>query len=51
MGRRRGVLVKHAEALELLERVDTLVVDKTGTLTEGNADTGERGAAGWTHGG
>jgi Cu+-exporting ATPase len=30
-----GVLVKDAEALELLERVDTLVVDKTGTLTEG----------------
>ncbi|MGE3537350.1 MAG: heavy metal translocating P-type ATPase [Candidatus Tectimicrobiota bacterium] len=30
-----GVLVKHAEALEVLERVDTLVVDKTGTLTEG----------------
>jgi Cu+-exporting ATPase len=30
-----GVLVKHAEALERLERVDTLVIDKTGTLTEG----------------
>src|SRR5207247_1237228 len=30
-----GVLVKKAEALEVLERVDTLVVDKTGTLTEG----------------
>jgi len=30
-----GVLVKSAEALETLERVDTLVVDKTGTLTEG----------------
>jgi Cu+-exporting ATPase len=30
-----GVLVKDAEALELLSRVDTLVVDKTGTLTEG----------------
>ena len=30
-----GVLVKHAEALEVLEQVDTLVVDKTGTLTEG----------------
>ena len=30
-----GVLVKNAEALEILEQVDTLVVDKTGTLTEG----------------
>ena len=30
-----GVLVKNAEALELMERVDTLVVDKTGTLTLG----------------
>jgi Cu+-exporting ATPase len=30
-----GVLIKSAEALELLEKVDTLVVDKTGTLTEG----------------
>src|SRR5216117_50119 len=30
-----GVLIKHAEALEVMEKVDTLVVDKTGTLTEG----------------
>ncbi len=30
-----GVLIKNAEALETLEKVDTLVVDKTGTLTEG----------------
>jgi Cu+-exporting ATPase len=30
-----GVLIKNAEALETMERVDTLVVDKTGTLTEG----------------
>ena len=30
-----GVLIKNAEALEVLEKVDTLVVDKTGTLTEG----------------
>jgi Cu+-exporting ATPase len=30
-----GVLVRNAEALELLEKIDTLVVDKTGTLTEG----------------
>jgi Cu+-exporting ATPase len=34
-GARAGVLVKNAEALELMEKVDTLVVDKTGTLTEG----------------
>ena len=34
-GASAGVLVKHAEALEVLERVTTLVVDKTGTLTEG----------------
>jgi Cu+-exporting ATPase len=30
-----GVLIKNAEALEMLEKVDTLVIDKTGTLTEG----------------
>ena len=34
-GATTGVLFKNAEALEVLERVDTLVVDKTGTLTEG----------------
>ncbi|HEX2881148.1 MAG TPA: heavy metal translocating P-type ATPase, partial [Polyangiaceae bacterium] len=34
-GAQAGVLVKNAEALELFEKVDTLVVDKTGTLTEG----------------
>src|SRR5262249_37299789 len=34
-GARAGVLVKNAEALERMERVTTLVVDKTGTLTEG----------------
>src|SRR5262249_996804 len=32
-----GVLIKNAEVLEVMERVDTLVVDKTGTLTEGKA--------------
>ncbi len=34
-GAQEGVLFRHAEALEALEKVDTLVVDKTGTLTEG----------------
>ena len=34
-GAQLGVLIRRAEALEALERVDTLVVDKTGTLTEG----------------
>ncbi|MGA7959645.1 MAG: heavy metal translocating P-type ATPase, partial [Xanthobacteraceae bacterium] len=34
-GARAGVLVKNAEALERMEKVDTLVIDKTGTLTEG----------------
>jgi Cu+-exporting ATPase len=34
-GAEMGVLIRNAEALEILERVTTLVVDKTGTLTEG----------------
>jgi Cu+-exporting ATPase len=34
-GAQNGVLIKNAEALEVLEKVDTVVVDKTGTLTEG----------------
>jgi Cu+-exporting ATPase len=34
-GAENGILIKNAEALEVLERADTLVVDKTGTLTEG----------------
>jgi len=34
-GAQEGVLIKDAEALELMEKVDTVVVDKTGTLTEG----------------
>jgi Cu+-exporting ATPase len=34
-GATEGVLIKNAEALEILEKVNTLIVDKTGTLTEG----------------
>ncbi|MBM3518769.1 MAG: copper-translocating P-type ATPase, partial [Alphaproteobacteria bacterium] len=34
-GAREGVLIRNAEALERLETIDTLVIDKTGTLTEG----------------
>jgi P-type Cu+ transporter len=37
-GAHAGVLVKNAEALELFERVDTLVLDKTGTLTRGKPE-------------
>lgn len=36
LGARSGVLIKNAEALEHMEKVNTLVVDKTGTLTEGH---------------
>lgn len=43
-----GILVRNAEALEILERVDTLVVDKTGTLTEGRPRvTSVIPASGW----
>ncbi|MDQ3268532.1 MAG: heavy metal translocating P-type ATPase, partial [Pseudomonadota bacterium] len=35
-GAQEGILIKDAEALELMEKVDTLVIDKTGTLTEGH---------------
>src|SRR5208283_3095895 len=34
-GAHAGVLIRNAEALETLAKVDTLVIDKTGTLTEG----------------
>jgi Cu+-exporting ATPase len=37
-GAQEGVLIKNAEALERMETVDTLVVDKTGTLTEGKPE-------------
>jgi len=34
-GAQLGILIKNAEALEIMEKIDTLVIDKTGTLTEG----------------
>lgn len=37
-GATEGVLIKNAEVLELMEKVDTIVVDKTGTLTQGRPD-------------
>jgi Cu+-exporting ATPase len=37
-GAQNGILIKNAEALEILEKVDTVVVDKTGTLTEGRPE-------------
>jgi len=47
-GAQEGVLVKNAEALERLEKIDTLVVDKTGTLTEGKPKLREvLPAGGW----
>src|SRR5204862_5982216 len=45
-GARAGVLVKNAEALELMEKINTLVVDKTGTLTEGKPRLAGVGPAG-----
>jgi Cu+-exporting ATPase len=44
-GAHAGVLIKNAEALETLHRVDTIVVDKTGTLTEGKPRVTEVHAA------
>ena len=39
-GAHAGVLIRNAEALEMLAKVDTLVIDKTGTLTEGKPQVG-----------
>jgi Cu+-exporting ATPase len=48
-GAQSGVLIRSAEALERLEKVDTLVIDKTGTLTEGRPQVTEvRPASGLT---
>jgi Cu+-exporting ATPase len=47
-GARAGVLIKNAEALERMEAIDTLVIDKTGTLTEGRPSvTAVRPVQGW----
>jgi len=51
-GAQAGVLIRDAEALERMERVDTIVVDKTGTLTEGRPSlTAVHPAAGFDEGG
>jgi P-type Cu+ transporter len=48
-GAREGILIKNAEVLETLEQVDTVAVDKTGTLTEGRPKVTElRAAAGFS---
>ena len=46
-GAQAGVLIKNAEAIELMEKVKTLVVDKTGTLTEGKPRVTKIIPAGW----
>ncbi len=45
-GAHEGVLVRNAEALEILEKVDTLLIDKTGTLTEGRPRLASLSASG-----
>jgi len=48
-GARAGVLIKDADALERFEKIDTLVVDKTGTLTEGKPKVvAAKTVAGWS---
>ncbi len=48
-GAAAGVLIRNAEVLEILEKVDTLLVDKTGTLTEGKPQVGTvQAVAPWT---
>ncbi|KAA3649091.1 MAG: Cu(2+)-exporting ATPase [Bacteroidetes bacterium] len=45
-GAQNGVLIKNAEALEKMDKVDTLIVDKTGTITEGKPTVEKVGAFG-----
>jgi Cu+-exporting ATPase len=47
-GAREGVLIKNAETIETLEKIDTIVVDKTGTLTEGRPSVTDVSAEGMT---
>lgn len=47
-GAQNGVLIKNAEALEKMDKVDTLIIDKTGTITEGKPAVEKLGAFG-TH--
>mgnify|MGYP003654076835 FL=1 len=44
-GAQNGVLIKNAEALERMNKVDTLIIDKTGTITEGKPTVSEIGKA------
>jgi Cu+-exporting ATPase len=46
-GAQAGILIKNAEAIELMEKVTVLVLDKTGTLTEGEPRVTQVIAAGW----
>src|SRR5438045_3397723 len=48
-GAQAGVLVKNAKAMELMEKIDTLVVDKTGTLTEGKPRLATVVASDWVN--
>lgn len=41
IGAKNGILIKDPECLEVLEKVDTIIIDKTGTLTEGKPKVGE----------
>jgi Cu2+-exporting ATPase len=45
-GAQNGVLIKNAEALEKMDKVDTLIVDKTGTITEGKPTVEKMGSFG-----
>ena len=45
-GAQNGVLIKNAEALEKMDKVDTLIVDKTGTITEGKPTVDKIGVFG-----